>query len=732
LASSPTSAGIVCFEEYEADLRSRELRRNGTRVRLPDQAFQVLALLIERPGELVTGEEIQKQLWQSDTYVDFDHGLNNAVNRLREALGDSAEKPRFVETLPRRGYRFVATVKGRPLKVDTGSASAAARETTALLPPSIPVQGAGVRLRKLLLWSFALIAVTALLIALKLSKTPPPPATRSYVLPPEGATFSLINDDGGSVVLSQDGRKLAFVAVGSNGPARIWIRTLAKLSAEPLEGTEGATFPFWSADGQWVAFFAEGKLKKVHLTGGAPITLSDAPFGRGGSWRNGVIIFAPGSHTGIFKVSDSGGTAVQLTTVDASKHTTHRWPKFLPDGRRFLYLAASHFRDAAHDGIYVGSIDGGSDRFLVASESDATYASGFLFFYSRGMLQMQRFKPETGGLQSEAHTTGEKVLYDASIWKLVLDASDTVLAYQLGEKVGGTQLRWFDRGGKELGAVGTPVFQWDVHLSPDGKKLAIGIGEVGYSNLWVYDLARNARQQITFNKFDHGSPVWTRDGKQLIFTAKQKYYSIARIEASGAGSEQPLFDAGSDIWPVDLSKDSKYLLFGRGTNIGRSTSQLWVYPTKVDGSPFRLLQGDAIETDGQFSPDGHWVAYVSNVTGREEVYVVPFHSGSNSSAHDVEAMRVSLAGGHAPRWRRDGKEIFYLALDKALMSAKVTYRARKLELGTPRPLFRTNPGFFIFPYDVSPDGKRFLVNTATPEKAAPITLVENWQSDFRQ
>ena len=732
MASSPTSAGIICFGEFEANLRSRELQRNGARVRVPDQAFLVLAMLLERPGELVTRKEIQKELWPSDTFVDFDHGLNNAVNRLREALGDSAERPQFVETLPRRGYRFVAPVRWRSLKTEPrADIQAGAEPNPKLQSSSTAGHGASSVLRKPWVW-IVIAAAGALVIAVKPAHTPLPPASRSYVLPPEGATFHLINDDGGSVVLSPDGRKLAFVAAGSNGPARIWIRTLAKLSADPVEGTEGATFPFWSADGQWIAFFAEGKLKKTRLAGGAPITICDAPFGRGGSWKNGVIIFAPASHGGIYKVADSGGSPVQLTTVDPSMHTTHRWPKFLPDGRHFIYLAASHFRDAAHDGLYMGAVDGGSPRLLVASESDGTYVSGFFFFYSKGRLQMQRFNPEAGQLQGEPRPTGEKVLYDSSIWKVVFDASESVMAYQLGERVGGTQLRWFDRSGKELESIGPPVFQWEVHLSPDGKKIAIGIGETGYSNLWVYDLHRHVRTPVTFTKFDHGSPIWSLDGKQLIFACKGKYYTIARTEASGGGSEQPLFDAGADSWPLDLSKDGRYLLYGQGINIGRSKSQLWVYPTKGDGSPYRLLDGDGIETDGQFSPDGGWVAYVSNLTGREEVYVVPFRVHSSSSLRTVtERAQVSSAGGRAPRWRRDGKEIFYLGLDNTLMSVRITHRGMKLDLGVAHALFRIDPGFFIFPYDVFPDGKGFIVNTATPEKAAPITLVENWQSDFK-
>src|SRR5215468_4484134 len=227
LMTSPASVGIIIFGEFEAKLGSRELCRRGERVRLPDQSFQILAMLLERRGELVTRDEIRQRLWPSDTFVDFDHGLNNAVNRLREALGDSAEMPRFVETLPRRGYRFLATVKWRSLRTEPPGDIPAAAEPTGMLRSSrIAGHGASPLLRKPMFWIVTAMVAVALLIAVKSANTPPPPASRSYVLPPEGAAFNLINDDGGSVVLSPDGRRLAFVAVGSTGPARIWIRGL--------------------------------------------------------------------------------------------------------------------------------------------------------------------------------------------------------------------------------------------------------------------------------------------------------------------------------------------------------------------------------------------------------------------------------------------------------------------------------------------------------------------------
>jgi DNA-binding winged helix-turn-helix (wHTH) protein len=311
VAFSPASE-VVTFAEFQADLRARELRRLGAKVKLPDQSFQVLAMLLEHPGELVTREEIRKRLWPGDTFVDFDHGLNNAVNRLREALEDSADSPRWIETLHRRGYRFISVVNGGSLA--NGVVSEA--RPTAADPEQNGVDAVSVlraekpkyRNYRWLLWAAPAIVVVALLIPFELQKAPVVPSSRAFVLPPDDTTFNLIGDNGGSVALSADGGSLAFVAVNRNGSALIWVRSLGKLLAEPLEGTEGATFPFWSRDGHWIAFFADGKLKKISLDGSSAVTLCDAPFGRGRSWnRDGVMIFAPASHGGIYKIPDSGG-----------------------------------------------------------------------------------------------------------------------------------------------------------------------------------------------------------------------------------------------------------------------------------------------------------------------------------------------------------------------------------------------------------------------------------------
>ena len=745
MGSSQRPAGTISFGEFEVNLRSRELLRRGSKIKITDQSFCVLAMLLEHPGDLVTREELAKRLWPAETFVDFDHGVNNAVNRLREALGDSADAPRFVETLPRRGYRFAAASTVHPDGAASGisALSTGGDEYNAAIGAQTR-KAAWPRGRRYV-WMLVAVAATAalaLVIVLKLPSKSSGPASRSFVLPPDGTTFRLIRDDGGSVALSPDGTKLAFVAVDGKGTARIWVRPLESLGAEELEGTEGASFPFWSPDGGSIGFFANGKLNKIGLAGGPALTLCEATAGRGGNWsRRGVIIFTPNTQSGIYQIADTGGTPSAVTTVDSAIHTTHRWPKFLPDGRHFIYLAANHFRDGSHDGVYLSAIDGKENKLIVLTHADATLASGYLFFLHKDVLMAQSFDARRGELQGDPRPTVEKVLYDPSIWKAVFDVSETgVMAYQLGSRVSGTQLRWFDRLGRDLGSVGEPGFQETPQLSPDGRKLLLSrvAGMGSYGDLWVYDLTRKFATRITFEDYDYAGGIWSRDGRRILVNARGQHSVIFELTSSGSGTKNPLLDTGVDIWGMDLSPDGQFLLYGQGYGPEQARSRIWVYPLNGKSAPFRLLEGEAKQSFGQFSPDGLWIAYMSNESGREEVYVVPFRARSNTSlngnATTTGKWQLSPSGGDQPRWRRDGKELFYVSADSTLMAVPVAGRGSTFEAGIARPLFRPGGAIrFGFGFDVSADGSRFILNlNTTPEDTAPITLVQNWPSEFKK
>lgn len=731
------------FGVFEVDFQAGELRRAGVRIKLPAQSLQILELLLENPGKLVTREGIVQRLWPDNTLVDFEHGVNNAVNRLREALCDSADSPRWIQTLPRRGYRFIGTVNGGESAAPDTFSETSRTNFKPLEELSGPSSKRNLEFpksrRKLwLLWvtPFALLAALPVMFALQNRHIVP--ASRSFVLASDGSTFSLVGDSGGPPVLTADGTKLAFVAVNNKGSSQVWVRQLGKLSAELLVGTEGAAFPFWSPDGRWIGFFADAKLKKISTEGSPAVVLCEAPSGRGGSWnREGVIIFTPTTHSGIYKIPDTGGTPTQITTVDAAIHTTHRWPKFLPDGSHFIYLAAAHFRDASHNGIYRGTLDGKQNDFLLATDGDATYAAGYLFYLRKFELMAQPFDAERGKLKGTPRPTVERVLYDPSIWKTVFDATETgLMAYQLGDVVTGTQLAWFDRSGKNLGPLGEPAFQFEPRISPDGRKLVAGIADGGYSHLGVYDLARRTRAQVTYGKYDNGSAVWTADGSQLLFTGKRQHYGIYKVDSSGAASEHLILDTGMDAWPLDLSHDGRYLLFGQGTNIGRGASQIWLYPMDGKSPSFRLLAGDSVEIEAQFSPDGHWVAYASNQSGRDEVYLVALDPSKGPDQKGIPAnhgkLQISFSGGHLPRWRRDGKELFYIAGDNVLTAVPIHITRSSSSIGTPHSLFYISPNSIGSSYDVSPDGSRFIITTFAAQRDSYITLVENWPSDFRK
>jgi hypothetical protein len=456
-----------------------------------------------------------------------------------------------------------------------------------------------------------------------------------------------------------------------------------------------------------------------------------------------MILIAPNTFGGLYEVPDSGGTPKAVTKVDRSMHTSHRWPKFLPDGRHFIYLAVNHNRDASHDGVYLGSLDGSENKRLVSSHGDAAYASGYLFFLLNDVLMAQPFDLERGELRGEQRPTVEKVVYDPTIWKSVFDVSNQgIMAYQLGGYVRGSQLLWFDRSGNRLGPVGEQGFHSAPTLSHDGRKLLAGqVTQFGhYSDLWIYDLARGVGARITFDDNDISSGIWSQDDARILFSARvQDHYNVYALDKSGAGPRRLILDIGVDVGPIDISPDGHFLL-ANGPDQGNG--QLWIYPMSGKNSAFPLVEHGA-QREGQFSPDQRWVAYTSNESGRDEVYVVPFRpplkTGRPRGAVLPGKWRVSPSGGQRAKWRHDGRELFYMAPDNTLMSVPVVRGDSRFEVGAARPLFRPTPPKIPNPnspslvYDVSRDGSRFVFDVgAPPETTAPITLVENWLSDFKK
>ncbi|HEV2386423.1 MAG TPA: protein kinase [Candidatus Acidoferrales bacterium] len=583
--------------------------------------------------------------------------------------------------------------------------------------------------------AWALVAVLALIAAgagtwawLAL-RAPVAPAILSQLAPPSGATFAFSGNEAGSPAISPDGRKLAFAAIGADGKQRLWVRPLDAAAARPLEGTDGAAFPFWSPDGRSLGFFANGKLNCIDASGGPVLALSDARAGRGGAWNHdGAILFSPGAGDPLFQVSASGGTAQEVTKLNAARQeTSHRWPQFLPDGKHFLFYA--HGNVSQNNATYAASLGGGEPKLLVRGDSNAVYAPpGHLLFIRQGTLMAQRFDANSLGLTGEATPLVEHAEWNGSVHRGLFTVSEGgILAYEPGNlSSGGTHILWYDRGGKQIAETGTPAEFATPSISPDGRRLAVTMIDPSSSgtNIWVYDLARGTKTRLTFSQGINVAPVWSPDGKTIAFVSTRGGQShLYRKPADGTGSTiRVVVDDASETNPSG-SADGRYLLFRRQSTQSGSHGEVWAAPFFGDRRAFPVVQGKQFDAFmPALSPDGKWLAYMSTESGQAEIYVAPFLHGSGK-------WEVSTRGGLWPRWRRDGKELFYLALDNEIMSVEIAEQGASFAAGKVQPLFRANPtpGHLDWMYDVSADGKKFVVaSQGGAQVAAPLTLVVNW------
>ena len=584
-------------------------------------------------------------------------------------------------------------------------------------------------------WTIAALALAlafaAALIAIHLrEKSKTTRIVRSLVTVEEG-TFPLFTGDfAGPPVVSPDGNSVAFVAAREQGAVFLWVRLLSSLHARALAGTEGATFPFWSPDSRTLGFFAGSKLKTVPIAGGTPSEVCPAAVGRGGTWNaEGIILFSPDLQSTIAQVSASGGTPTPVTVMDKSKHDSHRWPYFLPDDKHFLYLAVVHsnLRDDS-DGIYFASLDGKENHLVMRGYTNAAFAGGRLLFIRENALVAQPFDPRTGVLQGEAERIAEDVLVDPVIWRAQFDATSSgVLAYAPGGLTP-WQATWYDRSGKQTGAAGEKVFNLlSVRLSPDGARLATEAGE-SESDIWIYDDKRAVNTRLTFGPSQNSSPVWSPDGRWIAYVGVRSHNNLYRKPTNGMGREELLLEGdATNRDPLDWSPDGRWLLFGVGDMSVKG--QIWALPLTGDGKPVPLTRDTYLANSARFSPDGHWVAYSSNETGRLEVYVMPFGGGAGK-------WQISNTGGVQPVWRRNGKELFYWSADKTLTSVPITLKSGVVEVAAARPLFRPNNTIgnvlVVSSYDVTADGQRFVLITTPQPTPRPITLVTNWTAELKQ
>jgi Tol biopolymer transport system component len=543
--------------------------------------------------------------------------------------------------------------------------------------------------------------------------------------------------NGGAIpAISPDGRHVAFAA-NVDGRTGLWLRDLDALAARELPGTANAGYPFWSPDSRWVGFFADGRLKKIDVTGGPALVLCDVAQGRGGTWNEDELIVY-GTTTGLFRVPAAGGTPARLSDLDrGASETTHRAPWFLPDGRHFLYTVRAG-SDPQKTRIFVESIDAKPNsktrREVLAADSNAVYVpstkrgssrDGYLIFVRDHTAMAQPFD------SAKAQTTGDAVPVAEQVDTMPGNSQGQFSASQNGVLVytsgataaGNVQITWFDRSGKQVGTVGTPSPMLWATLSPDGSTVAADVlDSTGGRDIWLHDLARGTESRFTFGPTLNDYPLWNPDGSKIVFySVREGNGNPYQKAASGVGPEEVLDKDPRNNRADDWSRDGRYLI--EEVIDPKTASDIWVIPTFGDKKPFAYLDSGFNEENAKLSPNVQFLAYSSDETKRAEVYVQTFpeHGGK---------WQVSTGGGDFPIWSRDGRELYFISADRKMMAVAVSGGGNKFEVGVPKALFEVRAAD---QFDVSRDG-RFLLKVPRDAAAAnvPITVVVNWEAGVKR
>jgi Tol biopolymer transport system component len=515
-------------------------------------------------------------------------------------------------------------------------------------------------------------------------------------------------------------------AASDRARSHLWLRVLGDGTSRPLEGTEDARFPFWSPDSQSIAFFADGRMKILDVAGRSVRTLVNA-IGVGGTWnRDGVIVYSPSGVNPLSRVT-STGRAPQPATELLPSQRGHSFPQFLPDDRHFLFFASG---PPDTRGVYVGELDSLAVRRLVDADGTGTFvAPDQLLFMRQGALLAQRFDLERLAVAGVPEVIAEQVATDSNRWRAAVSADDLgTIAYRLSG--GGAERRhiWFDRSGKELGAVGDASFGGNTAtLSPDQKRIAVPRQVDGNTDIWILDIARGIFDRFTFHPTLESHPLWSPDGTRIVFQRFNEGRGDLFIKSiSGNGDDQLVLTNPRGKIPTDWSSDGQFVLYKEGSATGQQGWDIFAFRVDGDRTPIPVAQTGAEERDGQFSPDGKWVAYQSDESGEFAIFVRPFQRAGNKQ-------RISPGFGAQVRWRADGNELFYLTLDCELISVPIRLDpgGETIEAGKPTALFKTRVADVVLAiarqqYTPSPDGQRFLMHTITREATTPpVTVILN-------
>lgn len=715
--------GLYEFGEYQLDTGKRRVARPSGDLTLAPKTFDLLVLLVQSEGKVLYKRELMNSLWP-DTFVE-EASLSFQIATLRKAFGKDGDL--WIETVPKHGYRFAATVN----RVETNPARLAESESLSLSAGASGLAPKRQRTRLKILLITGVPALLAFVFAglyfrqVRQGETTEQPV-RFFAVPPDQVVLYPAPP-----AISPDGKMLAFVGIDADGKRRLWVRPLSSLAAEPVPGTEGAVSPFWSPDSRSLGFFAGGKLMRSDLNGAPPQILCDASTDARplGTWnRQALILFNSYDRRVLFQVPANGGSARPVTLIDASRHEIfHLWPQFLPDDRHFIYLVQSALPE--NTGIYAGSLDSKDKKRLVNVSSLPAYAGlpsgrGYLLFMHAATLMAQAFDPRKLEMEGEASPVADDVRLPptpALGFAAFSVSGPRVLAYQaLGQAT--TELVWFDRQGRRLGNIGEAGNYSVPALSPDEKTLAVTRIDphVGTRDLWLFDLARGTPSRFTFDPDEETNPTWSPDGREIAFSFRNGSTDIYVKAASGTGDARLLLQSTTQNIMERWSPDRSLILYeaeGKlwALSLNGEHKQTILFPTRGESRP-------------DISPNMRWMAYQSNESGRTEIYVQSFPSAGSSK------WQISTTGGEEPYWRRDGKELFYVA-GKRLMAVDVTTDGQFFRWETPKPLFETR--LEMEPrrsrYQVAANGQRFLVNVPLESTlSAPITVVTNWTAGLKK
>jgi eukaryotic-like serine/threonine-protein kinase len=588
-------------------------------------------------------------------------------------------------------------------------------------------------------WAWA-AAISATLMAIAfaipfvMSSSRRAPTLFSSITPPQKVVLNVLGDNAGPAAISADGTAIVFSARAEGSPPVLWLRRLDSPVAMRIEGTEDALWPFFSPDGRYIAFFSHGSLNKLLLSGGSVNAVAPADNPRGGSWgTNDTILYAPNFQGPIYSVNANGGTPVQVTKVDPTLHTTHRWPVLLPDGKHFLFYATNHRgEENTINGIYFGTLGRPETHLLLKSNAAADYASGYLLFGAQSALMAQPFDPASGTLSGQPSSVVDHVLGDVGIWRTCFAVSSNgTLIYEPGDTQGfQTRLQWYDRTGKSVGTLTESGDYQNPRVSPDGKRIAY-IDNRG--DIWMMGLDRPVKTRLTFNTGVHFSLDWSQDGKMLIYdsaTATSVYGGIIKmLPANGNGAEQVIVQEAATLGMPSFSPDGKLVVYKRQT--GAFGSTIYAKPLSGTGQAFLVVATAAGSQSNiqnyRISPDGRWIAYVSDESGKRQVYVAPFPSGAGK-------WQVSSGDSGLPTWRGDSKELFFFSdADDTLYAAQLGNSNSEFTITSIKPLFKvSNVSAIGAAFEPSSDGQKFLIATSPDQSAVPFNLVQNWPAVLKK